>query len=60
MRLIDADELKDKLFLKFGNQLPAGLLEQIDNAPTINKCDNCDLMLIAKTHDMSGELPYEE
>ena len=26
----------------------------------VNKCDNCDLMLLAKMRDMSGELPYEQ
>ena len=34
-RLIDADALKEDLFIKFGNQLPNGLFEEIDNAPTV-------------------------
>lgn len=55
MRLIDADELKEDLFIKFGNQLPNGLLEEIDNAPTVNKCDNCDLMFLEKTRRERNE-----
>ena len=35
MRLIDADALKETLFIKFGNQLPNGLIDEIDNAPTV-------------------------
>lgn len=35
MRLGDLDALKVVLFIKFGNQLPNGLLEQIDNFPTV-------------------------
>ena len=35
MRLGDLDVLKENLFIKFGNQLPNGLLDEIDNAPTI-------------------------
>lgn len=27
------------------------ILHDIDNAPTVNKCDNCDLMFIAKTKE---------
>lgn len=34
MRLIDADALREDLFIKFGNQLPNGLLDEIDNATT--------------------------
>lgn len=34
-RLIDANALKEDLFIKFGNQLPNGLLDEIDNAPTV-------------------------
>ena len=34
MRLGDLDALKETLFIKFGNQLPNGLLDEIDNAPT--------------------------
>ena len=49
MRLIDADNLKWNLCIKFGNRLPDGLLEEIDNTPTVNKCDNCDLMFKEKT-----------
>ena len=33
--MIDADKLKEDLFIKFGNQLSNGLLDEIDNAPTI-------------------------
>lgn len=35
MRLGDLDALKEALFIKFGNQLPNGLFEEIDNAPTV-------------------------
>ena len=35
MRPGDLDALKETLFIKFGNQLPNGLLEEIDNFPTI-------------------------
>ena len=35
MRLGDFDALKETLFIKFGNQLPNGLLDEIDNAPTV-------------------------
>ena len=42
IRLIDADALKEDLFIKFGNQLPNGLLEEIDNAPSIEPdCLHC-------------------
>lgn len=37
MRLIDADALKDGLFIKFGNRLPNGLIGEINNAPTVEK-----------------------
>ena len=33
--LISRSTLKEDLFLKFGNQLPNGLLEEIDKAPTV-------------------------
>ena len=33
--LISRDALIEDLFLKFGNQLPNGLLEEIDKAPTV-------------------------
>jgi hypothetical protein len=51
MRTIDADELKEKVALMWGdnNHITESMYEIIDNAPTINKCDNCDLMLIAKS-----------
>lgn len=35
MRLGDLDALKENLFIKFGNQLPNGLLDEIDNSPTV-------------------------
>ena len=35
IRLIDANALKEDLFIKFGNQLPNGLFEAIDNAPSV-------------------------
>ena len=33
--VISREALKEDLFVKFGNQLPNGLLEEIDNAPTV-------------------------
>ena len=35
MRLGDLDALKEDLFIKFGNQLPNGLFDEIDHAPTV-------------------------
>ena len=63
MRLIDADELLKNwgqtFFAMGGDRLGAngeeimfylnGLIREIKNAPTVNKCDNCDLMLLEKT-----------
>lgn len=42
MRLIDADALKEDLFIKFSNQLPNGLLETIDKAPTVEEMGEND------------------
>ena len=39
MRLIDADKLKEDLFIKFGNQLPNGLFDEVDNAPTVEETE---------------------
>ena len=36
IRLIDANALKEDLFIKFGNQLPNGLLDEIDNSPIVD------------------------
>ena len=33
---ISREALKEDLFIKFGNQLPNGLLEEIDKAPTVS------------------------
>lgn len=33
--LISREALKEVLFIKFGNQLPNGLFEEIDNAPAV-------------------------
>lgn len=54
MRLIDADELKKAITDATYNfeQIPIRVdkvQEIIDNAPTVNKCDNCDLMFLGKT-----------
>ena len=35
--LISRSALKEDLFIKFGNQLPNGLLNEIDNAPTVKE-----------------------
>ena len=35
MRLGDFDALKEDLFIKFGNQLPKGLFDEIDKAQTV-------------------------
>ena len=37
MRLGDLDALKEDLFIKFGNQLPNGLLDEIENAQTVSE-----------------------
>lgn len=42
--LISREALKEDLFIKFGNQLPNGLLEEIDNAPTVET----DIEVVAK------------
>ena len=42
-RLIDANALKENLFIKFGNQLPNGLLDEIDNAPAVELTDYQDV-----------------
>jgi len=35
--LISREALKKDLFIKFGNQLPISLLDEIDNAPTVEE-----------------------
>ena len=50
MRLIDADALKEtieKIELSMTNKKT--IIGIIDNAPAVNKCNNCDLMLKEKT-----------
>ena len=52
MRLIDADALINSGYptiyhTEFGDAVID--VEYIKNAPTINKCENCDLMLKEKT-----------
>ena len=37
--LIRREELKEALFIKFGNQLPNGLFDEIDKAPVIDTSD---------------------
>ena len=60
MRLINADALKEQIQLapyKNGEtwyELYESVIYEINNAPTINKCDNCDLMLKEKTKDDSN------
>lgn len=56
MRLIDANALRKNMeFICMG--IMAGTepynapLTEIDNAPTVNPCDNCDLYFIAKTKE---------
>ena len=44
MRPIDADKLKEDLFIKFGNQLPNGLLDEVDNATEVET----DIEVVAK------------
>lgn len=56
MRLIDADELKkafkDTVCIE---PMPYAFINQIiDNAPTVNKCNNCDLMLKDYNQYMTG------
>lgn len=35
--LISREALKEDLFIKFGNQLPNGLFDEIDHAPTVEQ-----------------------
>ena len=50
MRLIDADALKEKVeILELSITNKKTIIGIIANAPTVNKCDNCDLMLKEKT-----------
>ena len=37
--LIRREELKEALFIKFGNQLPNGIFDEIDKAPVIDTSD---------------------
>lgn len=51
MRPIDADFLK-QTFAEYGEKAKFTqdfCQKLIDNAPTVNKCDNCDLMFLEKT-----------
>lgn len=59
-RLIDADErpirsIDTTDLPKDGKGLLVILKEDIDNAPTVNKCDNCDLMFLEKTRGNNNE-----
>ena len=50
MRLIDADALKEEVKTsKVTGRFFEGTLMLIDNAPTVNPCDNCDLYFKAMT-----------
>ena len=51
VRLIDANALKNKFIstISVGRLEFEDIINLIDNAPTINKCDNCDLMFKEKT-----------
>lgn len=60
VRLIDANSLKEiQIYALVDDKsiengisfapITCVLKEDIDNAPTINKCDNCDLMFKEKT-----------
>jgi hypothetical protein len=52
MKLIDADALKEEVKTMF---CPDGykimMLKQIDNAPSVNPCKNCDLYFKAMTKE---------
>ena len=41
--LISREALKEDLFIKFGNQLPNGLFDEIDHAPTVELATNLQL-----------------
>ena len=50
MRLIDADKLQYKTLAEVNGRLTYVLtVDEINNAPTVNPCNNCDLYFIAKT-----------
>lgn len=50
MRLIDADKLLDIIGRSYLTKSEKRLFSiKVRRAPTVNICDNCDLMLIAKT-----------
>lgn len=54
MRLIDADALKNLPFERMFHTDCGDMtipIEEINNAPTVNPCDNCDLYFIAKTKE---------
>jgi hypothetical protein len=56
MRLGDLDALKEEIEnIEVGRFFRKSVLQIIDNAPTVNKCDNCDLMFLEKTRgDKNG------
>ena len=67
VRLIDANALlkrvdEEREYLKARGQLGAehilvhNFRDLIDNAPTINKCDNCDLMFKEKTKSIPNDV----
>ena len=61
IRLIDANALKEAMDKKALDLANGGMIfiesikHIIDNAQTINKCDNCDLMFKEKTKS----IPYD-
>ena len=47
--LISREALKKALKEKFDDFIPEGVYDEIDNAPAVHPCDNCDLYFKAMT-----------
>lgn len=59
MRLIDADELLNIIERSYLTKAEKRLFSiKVRHAPTVNKCDNCDLMFLEKTRG-NGKLEYK-
>ena len=56
---ISREALKEDLFIKFGNQLPNGLLEEIDKAPTVERPQLSDEQIDKITDLLENEWGYE-
>jgi len=60
--LISREALKKEVALMFGNKthITESVCELIDNAPTVNPCDNCDLYFKAMTKEIDRWYRKEE